>query len=338
MRRAGEAALPAHDRRCGSGVRPGSATPRALLLALVGLAACDTTPPPPPASQADILQAQGAGQAFLQQDNLAEAGREFARLVEMAPDESAGYAGLGLVALRDGDFDEAERRLVAARERSPEDAELPLALARIEMERGDPEAALAILREALAVDSTHARTLWALAEFERDGGRPASDDRRDWLRRVLDVAPGNLATHVELVDAELAREGVDGARRAMELLRQIAPDFPSGSRALFDAAEEALFAEDPTRAAERFAEFREVFEVTAPYQEALSTVRPPAGQLVGVPQLFLSFMTGSLRVQEQEAVLAALNYAEASELAGFEDLPSQPPGAEPGSAALAVGD
>jgi len=306
------------------------------MLALVAVS-CDRAPPPPPASPAEILAAQGAGQAFLQQDQLVEARAEYLRLIEMVPEESAGYAGLGLVALRAGDLDEAERRLTEARERSAEDPQLPLALARIRMERGQTDEALEILGEALALDSTHARTLWALAEFERDGNGSDSPRRIEWLRRVIAVAPGNLAALVELADAQLAGGDADGVRAALETLRQLAPDLPPRSRAWFEATEASALIDDLQSATESFSQFREDFEVTGPYQGGLSTLAPPAGELVGVPQLFLSFMTGSLRVQDSETVLAALRYTDASELAGFEAL-SAAEGPEAASAALAVGD
>lgn len=323
---------------------------RAAAIAVLALvtASCEPSVPPPTASPAEILATQGAGQAFLQQDQLTEARAEYLRLTEMAPDESAGYAGLGLVALKAGDLDEAERRLIEARDRSPDDPQLPLALARIEMERGATDQALTILREAFVVDSTHARTLWALAEFERDGNGADSPQRVEWLRRVIASAPGNLAAHVELIDAEFAAGNADAARGGLETFRQLAPDLTPRSSALFEAAEDATLVGDLPSAIASFAQFRENFEVTGPYQDGLSTLAPPPGELVGVPQLSFSFRTGSLRVLESETVLASLRFADASELAGFESLGADAAGAEStggaqstagdASAAIAVGD
>ena len=88
-----------------------------------------------------------------------------------------------------------------------------------------------------------------------------------------------------------------------------------------------------------FADFRAAFEVTSPYQASLEELRSPGGPLAGVATLDFSFLT-SLRIQEPEAVLAALRYTHASELAGLEALAAGLPpadGTEP-AAAIAVGD
>ncbi len=298
-------------------------------------AACGDRAPRTPASMADILAAQGAGQGFLQQDRLEEARAEFLRLVELAPEESAGYAGLGLVALRAGDLAEAERRLREARQRSPDDPELILALARLRREEGEVAAARRLLEESLARDSTHARSLWALAELAGESEGPGGPQRRAWLERVVATAPGNLAARVALVDTHLRSGSSDAALGELERLRQVAPDFAPPVLAAFEAAEDAARAGDVPRALARFAEFREGFELSGPYQEGMEALRPPRGELVGVPQLFLSFMTGSLRVQEQEAVLAALRFAAASDLAGLADL--EIPRADAGGGASSEG-
>ena len=128
-------------------------------------------------------------------------------------------------------------------------------------------------------------------------------------------------------------------------LRQIAPDFRERPRAAFESAEDAIRAGDPSTATSQFAGFRAAFEVTSPYQASLDELRSPGGPLAGVATLDFSFLV-SLRVQEPEAVLAALRYTHASELAGLDALAGElapapggeaTPGTEP-AAALAVGD
>ena len=153
------------------------------------------------------------------------------------------------------------------------------------------------------------------------------------------AAPGNLAAIADLADAYLARGELDAALGTLESLRQIAPDFRDRPRAAFEAAEDAIRQADGPTAISFFADFRAAFEVTAPYQAGLEELRSPGGPLAGVATLDFSFLT-SLRIQEPEAVLAALRYTHASELAGLEALDPGPPpsaGTDP-AAAVAVGD
>ena len=313
---------------------------RGAFVAVLGLVACgETGPPMPEASLADILAARGAGDAALQQDRLEDARVEYQRLVQMVPAEAAGYAGLGLTALKAADYETAEENLLEALERSPEDPELALALAALRTEMGAFDEARELLDGTLAADSAHARSLWARAGLEARAGGVASDDRAAFLARLAAAAPGNLAALVELADAYLARDELDAALGTLESLRQIAPDFRDRPRAAFETTEDAIRQADGSTARSQFAGFRAAFEVTSPYQASLEELRPPGGPLAGVATLDFSFLT-SLRIQEPEAVLAALRYTHASELAGLEALAAGLPpadGTEP-AAAIAVGD
>ena len=323
-----------------------------LVFGLALIVGCgEAGPPMPEASLADILAARGTADAALQQDRLEEARVEYQRLVEMAPAEAAGYAGLGLTALKAADYETAEENLLEARSRAPDDPELALALAVLRTETGDFGEARALLDETLAADAGHARSLWGLAELEARAAGPASDARADALARLAAAAPGNLAALAELADAHLARGELDAALGTMESLRQVAPDFRERPRAAFESAEDAIRAGDPSTATSQFAEFRAAFEVTAPYQASLEELRAPGGPLAGVATLDFSFLV-SLRVREPEAVLAALRYTHASDLAGLDALAAAsatgdaapaareptPAGDAPPPAALAVGD
>ncbi len=297
--------------------------------------------PVPEASLAEILATRGTADAALQQDRLEDARADYQRLVEMAPAEAAGYAGLGLTALKAADYEAAEENLLEARERAPDDPELTLALATLRTETGDFGEARALLDETLAADPGHARSLWGLAEVEARAAGVDSDARADVLARLAAAAPGNLAALAELADAQLARGELDAALGTIESLRQVAPDFRPGPRAAFEAAEDALLDGDASTAISQFADFRAAFEVTSPYQASLEELRSPGGPLAGVAALDFSFLV-TLRVQEPEAVLGALRYTEASDLAGLAALaPSSEAGAgaqAPIAATMATGD
>ena len=292
--------------------------------------------PVPEASLAEILATRGTADAALQQDRLEDARIDYQRLVEMAPAEAAGYAGLGLTALKAADYETAEENLIEARERAPDDPELALALATLRTETGDFGEARALLDETLAADPGHARSLWGLAEVEARAAGPDSDARADVLARLAAAAPGNLAALAALADAQLARGELDAALGTMESLRQVAPDFRPGPRAAFEAAEDALLDGDASTAIGQLADFRAAFEVTSPYQASLDELRQPGGPLAGVAALDFSFLV-TLRVQEPEAVLASLRYTNASTLAGLVGILPAHDGTPP-PATIATGD
>lgn len=284
----------------------------------------------------DILAARGAGEAFLQQDRLEEARGQFRRLVELAPDDAAGYTGLGLIALRDGRLLDAEEWLEEARQRSPDDPELSLALARLRWEASDPDAARALLEATLDRDPAHARTLWILFALDSEATGPGSPAAVGWLERVVAAEPGSLAARVELAGAYLSSGDGDAALAELETLRGLAPDIPPGPDAWLRGTEDAARAGATREALDRFVDFRSYFEMTGAYQADAVALRPPRGVLVGIPQLSFS-SSDNLRVLEEAAVLAVLRYAEASDLSGFTALMEERSSGQAASG-MAIGD
>ena len=317
-----------------SGRRAVPACVRALLCsAVLTLSACGGDEPVEELSPAELVATRTSGLAFLQQDRLDEARAEFERLVAAAPHEPAGYHGLGLVALRAGDLETAGRRLAEARERSDGDSEIDLALASLAWEAGEIDRARGILEEALGRDSTRARLWWALAALEEDAEAPP-EARVEALDAARRERPGNLAILLERAEAYLTAGEADGALTDLRTVLQVAPDLPEPSRAALEAVLESARAGDTAAALAGLADFREVFEVTSAYQADLEGLRPPSRTLVGVPRLEFSHEV-SLRIQEEEAVLAALEFEDATAISGLGELAATGDGVR---GALAVGD
>jgi tetratricopeptide (TPR) repeat protein len=61
----------------------------------------------PAVSSPEILTIRTLGLAYLEENRLTEAEAQFTRLTELAPDEPLGFANLGLVHLRQGNYEAA---------------------------------------------------------------------------------------------------------------------------------------------------------------------------------------------------------------------------------------
>jgi tetratricopeptide (TPR) repeat protein len=290
-------------------------------------------------SAADVLAARTAGLTFLQQDRLDEAAVEFTRLTQLAPEEAAGYASLALVHLRAGELPEAEARIRRALEIEPDDPDHRLTLARILEAAGRTEDARAELEESIRTNPEHLRTLWALAEWTSGEAATSADASRSRLVRIVELDPGNLAARLQLAQRLLEAQAPDSALGQLEALRQQAPDFPAIGLEPFQVTVDAARAGLVDEALVSLADFRRYFEVAPPFQAGMEALRGPAGTLVGIPQLGFSH-TFSLRIQEEEAVLAALRYTDASSTAGLAADPAagEAPGSMAGPGALALGD
>lgn len=330
-----------HTTRVGAG--PIASTRMALAVAVLlgATSACGEPEADAPVSPADVLAARTAGLTFLQQDRLEEAAAEFTRLTRLVPEEAAGYASLALVHLRAGELTEAEERIRQALEIQPDDPDHRLTLARILEQAGRTEDARRELEESIGLTPEHLRTLWALAEWTSGEAALSGDASRARLARIVDLDPGNLPARLQLAQRFLEAQAADSALEQLEALRQQAPDFPAIGLEPFQATIDALRSGQIAEALARMADFRRYFEVTAPYQSGMEALRGPAGTLVGIPQLRFSY-TFSLRIQEEEAVLAALRYTDASSTAGLEEASepvTTPGGATPAApAVIALGD
>ncbi|MCZ6795858.1 MAG: FG-GAP-like repeat-containing protein [Planctomycetota bacterium] len=292
--------------------------PLAAGLGLLMTLACGEPAPETDSPTAEIFAARTAGLTFLERDRLDEAQREFERLIELAPEEAIGYTNLGLVHLRGGDLTEAERAVRRALGIEPENPDIRLILARIYEVDGRVEEARGELEATARQDPEHVRTLYALAELlGRSGTAEGLRRRAEYLRRVVALEPANGAARLQLAETLLRGGEADAATAQLEQLRMQAPAFPAAAAARFREALTHMRAARTDEALAPLASFSAYFEVTSTYQAAMQELRGPPGTLVGIPSLTFSHEF-SLRVQEEEAVLAAMRFTDATAMAGLD--------------------
>ena len=110
-----------------------------LLVLIVGLAACrkgEKLPDPSSREYRDSVSAFYVGLAGLQAGADARAESEFVRVTELAPGEPAAWANLGLLALRQREFDTAVQKLEKAGALAPENSQIENLMGLLEVARG----------------------------------------------------------------------------------------------------------------------------------------------------------------------------------------------------------
>ena len=301
------------------------------VLALVLVSGCGRERTPE--SARDLLTVRTLGLAFLEENRLEEAEAEFTKLVAMAPDEALGYANLGLVYLRMGRFDEAENQIKQALEIEPNDADIRLILAKVYELTDRADDARRELEDGLARDSVHLKTLSTLAELA--GLSEGADDRRrreQYLKRIVELAPANVAARVQLIEASLRIGAVDQAAMHMEEIRRQIPVLPGAATELFDEALQRMRASRAEAALAPTLGFHNVLRTTPVYQAGLQDLRGPGGVLIGFPVVTFS-QDFSIQAQAQEAVFAAIRFTDITALVGL-DVATPRAGVTP----LALGD
>ena len=291
---------------------------RAVGLGLIAFGACGEPASEVESPAAEILVARTTGLTFLQRDRLDEARSEFERLIELAPEEAFGYSNLAIVHLKAGNLAEAERAVRRALDVEPENPDIRLILARIHELDGRVDEARRELEEVARLHPEHLRTLYALARLGvRSEVAEGRRQRADFLRRVVELAPANLAARLQLVETLLEGGEADAAAAQLEMLQSQAPAFSDAAAESFDEALALMRAGRTDEALAPLASFAAYFEVTPAYQATMEDLRGPSATLVGIPNFTFSHEF-SLRVQEEEAVLAALRFTDATEVAGLD--------------------
>ncbi|MCY3611611.1 MAG: FG-GAP-like repeat-containing protein [Gemmatimonadetes bacterium] len=285
----------------------------AIGLAVAGTTACRDVGSDP----ATLLSIQAVGLAHLEENRLDQAAAEFERLVDLAPDEAAGFANLGLAYLRMGRLREAETAVRRALDLEPDDPDARLVMADILLAGEREGEAREELAGALAIDPGHARTLYALASLDADSSRPEAVSRRaSTLGDLVERQPGNVAARIEHIEALLVVDNPDSAAAGLEMLRQIVPVFPVEGQDLFDSALQAARVSDASGALDAVLPFHNVMRTTPVYQRGLRDLAGPGGVLAGFPVVTFSEAMGG-NERDAESVLASLRFTDVTGSAGI---------------------
>ena len=146
--------------------------------------------------------------------------------IDLVPEEPAGWANRGLLAVRERERDTAAKYLHHALKMAPGNAAIEGMLGQLAwVDRNIPET-IAHLRTAVAADPRDVGALYTLAEALHESKEPnAATEELQTLDRILAVQPNNL--HVLMKRAELAYKQKDQAAFAdtLQRLDRVAPSW-----------------------------------------------------------------------------------------------------------------
>ncbi|MBI4512680.1 MAG: VCBS repeat-containing protein [Gemmatimonadetes bacterium] len=249
------------------------------------LGACEAELPDPASDRyREVVAAFYSGLAAMEVGADEHAEAELLRVTRLVPREPAGWANLGVLALRRNEFDAAAERFKKAEALAPQSSSIQLLLGLLEANRGRAEQALAHLRRAVHLDSTNIQAMYALAqEIERYRGRAGEADVEDWLDRILTVDRDNLAILVEMARLAARRGDLEKLQQMVTHLSGLASAWPIEARDQLAALHAAASSRaDVRRLATQVTLLRNVLLTVAAYREDLAAVQSPLAP-VGEP-------------------------------------------------------
>jgi tetratricopeptide (TPR) repeat protein len=228
------------ERRRGAGGALAAIVPISIVLvAIVPAAGCGRTRQVPEGTYREAVTAFYVSLAAMQTSQDAIARRELERLIQLVPDEPAGWANYGLLALRAQQLVEAGDRLGKAAALAPTNAAIERLLAVVESRKGNLEGSLRHWRRAIELDPADLRAPFALAqELERAGG-DANESEAFRLLEALASRSGNLAAQLEYARLAARRNDAPRLVQALEALLRNSASWPADARERLTVARDA---------------------------------------------------------------------------------------------------
>lgn len=211
------------------------------------------------------------------------------RVTEIYPSEPAAWANLGLLALRRNEIDLAAEHLERASELAPEDAHIRYLLGLLSVAQGTTDEAIRNFREAVSLDSTNVRAMYALVEqLEQRGADADKQEVRELVDRILALEPANAAVLIEVARLAAIDQDEESVRSALDSLAVLSEEWPESARAQLDAAAEAAEDRDYGVVITQLSFLNNVLKQEETYRESLEVLRTDPNQTSEVVDHFLS--------------------------------------------------
>jgi cytochrome c-type biogenesis protein CcmH/NrfG len=236
----------------------------------------------------DAVRAFYVGLAALQVGEETHAEEGLTRVTQLAPGEPAAWANLGLLSIKQREFDVAAQRLEKARELEPKNSRIILAQATLASSRGDLAGATSLLRRAIELDPRNLKAIYSLAqEVERQGGDTGEAEAQQLMGKILEIQPDNLAVLLEVTRLAAKRGDTAALQDALTRVAALATTWPQEAKEQLTALQTAAAGADTRAAGARVAFLRNVLVRIPEYRADIAAVKLPTGEL-GEP--FTSFL------------------------------------------------
>lgn len=273
------------------------------------------------ATALQVLAARHLGLAYLEDGKLTEAGAEFQKVVELAPDEALGYANLAVIAMRQDNYTEAETLFKNALKRDPKQPTARLNLSEIYRQTGREAQGLKLLQDTAKEVPEHVRTLFQLAQiYLSEGNDEQKRQATELLERLVELRPANLMARMYLVEALLRVGDSDRAAEHMEIIRGLLPVLADQTLAFYKSARQLMLAGNADGALPQAVIFHNLLKGFPFYRAGALELFESTTVLLGFPVTELSPAV-TVQMATQGTITDAIHYVDVTSAAGL-DVPA----------------
>lgn len=217
------------------------------------------------------------GLSALQAGDTDRAAKWLPRATELAPDEAAAWANLGVFQMRNNDFEKTAQSLGKARELAPQSSAIEELLGVLESAQGRSPQAIEHFKRAVELDSANLRARYALfQELQRAGDAASEKEALSQIAAILKEQPDNLLANLEAL--RLAAKIGDAAtlKSVLARLTKLSPNWDAAARDQLKAVQAA--AANPRAAAVPSIFLSNLLKPLPAYRESLSALANEAGE------------------------------------------------------------
>jgi tetratricopeptide (TPR) repeat protein len=228
---------------------------------------------------ADVGSAFYVGLAALQVGDDVHADSKLAQVTQLVPEEPAGWANWGVLALRQRKLDAAAQRFERARSLAPNNDQIYDLLGLLESSRGHSAEAIADWRKSTEIGPRNFRAAYNLAEeIERQGGPNADAEFQELIKKILAAQPDNLAALLELGRVAAKRGDAATLKSVVAQVSSRSAAWPPEVQQQLAALQAAAAGPDPHAAATRTTFLRNVLMRVPEFRESLAVLKAPPGE------------------------------------------------------------
>lgn len=226
-----------------------------------------------------VVSAFYVGLAALQVGHDVYAENKLSEVTRLVPDEPAGWANWGILALRQRNYDVAAQRFERAHNLAPRNDQIDYLLGILDSNRGNIPEAISNLRQAVDLNPQNLRAAYQLAqELERQGGENSEKEFQSLIQKILAAQPDNLAALVELGRVAAKRGDADTLKSVVAKIGAKANSWPPEVQQQVAALQGAAGSGDLRAAATRTTFLRNVLMRVPDYRQSLGEIKAPPGE------------------------------------------------------------
>lgn len=250
-----------------------------LVVASAGCRSGNKLPDKSSKAYAGIISTFYVGLAALQVGDDIRADGKLAQLTQLAPEEPAGWANWGVLALRQRNFDAAAQRFERARGLAPQNDRIYDLLGVLESGRDRSAEAIADWRKATEINPQNFRAAYHLAEeIERQSDPNADAEFQGLIQKILVAQPDSLAALLELSRVAAKRGDAATLKSAVAQISARSAKWPPEVQQQLAAVQAAAAGPDPHAAATRTTFLRNVLMRVPEFRESLAVLKAPPGE------------------------------------------------------------